>query len=111
MSASKRGLSARPAPGTKVRLTGYYLASTGQQTGSEGASRWLVVDCACGLCRLGRHCAVNEPEPQDMYLDLPPAERPQWRHFAIGNLQIVGAPPKAGDQANELPSIQKPFDR
>lgn len=102
-----RGLATRPEPGTKVRMTGYFLASTGQQTGPEGSSRWLVVDCSCGLCAGGRFAAVNEPlDTSSGYED----QTEEWRanakrHIAIGNLERVGARPKAEDQCDQLPGI------
>lgn len=108
------GLKTVPVAGTVVRLTGKFLAQTGQQRGTEGTSRWTVVDCTsgaidkyeagspCGLCRGGQHVATNEPalaasDPTG-YEDVPEAARKTMkRHFHIGNLEIVGAPPKADD--------------
>jgi len=118
------GLKTQPKAGTKVRLTGKFLAQTGQQRGSEGMGRWTVVDCVsglrsipkvagspvaweatgkpCDLCAGGQHVATNEPalaasDPTG-YEDVPEAVRKTMkRHFAIGNLEIVGAPPKAED--------------
>lgn len=55
----------KPAPGTKVRFTGKYLRNTGQQVGSEGLSRWIVEECNCDLCNLGRHIATNEKNFDD----------------------------------------------
>lgn len=105
------GLSKKPPPGTKVRLTARFLACTGQQKGSEGLGRWLVEAHDCGMCRAGSHVAVNEPafgadDPNGMYADLSADERKKLRrHFAIGNLEIVGAPPKAEDY--ELPIVNR----
>lgn len=108
------GLATRPQPGKRVRLTARFLACTGQQHGSEGSKRWTVVECACGLCAGGRHVAVDEPlcsHPDDesdpmtrLYLDLTVAERRALRrHIALGNLEIVGAKPRAADY--ELPIV------
>ncbi len=102
-----RGLSAVPAPGTKVRLTGYFLAATGQIKGGEGSSRWLTVDCLCGLCEGGGFVAVNEPlDTSSGYED----QTEEWRanakrHIALRNLECVGARPKAQDQSDQLPGV------
>jgi hypothetical protein len=92
------GLKSQPPPGTPVRLTGAYLKSTGQQRGSEGASKWKVIGPVPGM---PRHVYVDEPHPEEyrtmMWGDLPESERPKWRAFALGNLQIIGAKPKAED--------------
>jgi len=79
------------AVGLRVRLTGAFLRSTGQYLGSEGISRWTIVECKCSLCALGDYCAVNEPhlcqsDPTG-YEDIPEAERPKWRHFNVVNLE------------------------
>jgi hypothetical protein len=95
-ATTKRGLKEIPPIGTKVRLTGAFLKSTGQQRGSEGVSVWHVIG-SWG----GDHVYVDEPlDPKyvrEMWGDLPEAERPKWRSFHKGNLQIVGAKPQAGD--------------
>jgi hypothetical protein len=94
---TRRGLQARPPPGTVVRLTGYFLKATGQFAGGEGTKRWKVQPCNCGLCRLSAQIfvAVDEPAAQD---DAEPADpSPRWRHIAGWNLQIVGIPPRAAD--------------
>jgi hypothetical protein len=101
MAREKPGLSNQPAPGTRVRLTGYFLKATGQQAGGEGHKRWTVMPCGCELCRSGRFVAIDEPAT-DFYDDVPPEQRPKWRHVAIGNLMIVGAPPRAADQPEEV---------
>lgn len=82
--------------GTKVRLTGCFLRSTGQYTGSDANGWWLVVACNCELCKRGEMCAVNEPVlDYGQWDDIPKEERPKWRHFATGNLEEVGKPSKA----------------
>lgn len=106
---TKRGFATLPPPGTRVQLTGYFLACTGQYAGSDGASRWLVQECACALCRDG-FCAVNEPiSNPEMYADVPEAQRPKWRHINLTNLQIVGKLPKAADMSDALGPIKKPL--
>jgi len=67
-------------PGDKVKLTGKFLRNTGQMTGGEGLSRWIVQACSCGLCKDGRFVAVNEPAGD--------GEGP--RHFNAANLYRVG---------------------
>jgi len=90
-----RGLKSVPPVGTKVRLTGYFLKSTGQHAGSEGRKTWKVLGAS------GDWAIVDE-EAYDWQTMFTPAELAadpslKWRRIAIGNLQIVGAPPKAGD--------------
>lgn len=87
-----------PPAGTTVRLTGKFLRNTGQHKGREGASRWKVVGPVPGM---PQHVYVNEPVPEEdriaWYGDLPEEERPRWRAIALGNLEVVGAKPKAKD--------------
>lgn len=116
------GLKVQPPAGTMVRLTAKFLASTGQQTGSAGLDRWTVVRCEsggidgydkgspCSLCRSGttvatneKHSAVDSPKG---YEDLDPADRLLMKkHIHIGNLEIVGAPPKAEDY--DIPVVKR----
>jgi hypothetical protein len=72
--------------GDRVRLTGKFLKSTGQQTGSAGLDKWTIV----GFWSDGRMALVNEPIDQSGYMDLPPDQRPKWRSIAVGNLQKIG---------------------
>jgi len=65
-------------PGTRVRFTGKFLRNTGQYTGQDTRSRWTVVPCECGLCKLGNFLATDEPSYDD------PS---QPRHINVGNLQ------------------------
>ena len=118
------GLKTAPKAGTVVRLTGKFLAQTGQQKGPEGMGRWKVVACTsglrsipkvagspiaweatgkpCDMCAGGQYVAVNQPalaatDPTG-YEDVPAKVREGMvRHFHLGNLEIVGAPPKAED--------------
>lgn len=102
-----RGLARRPQPGTTVRLTNYFLASTNQPRGC--VTRWRVVSCSCELCAVGRHVAVNEPAPAGGML----ASRPiatRWRHIAIGNLERVSRSAWAASQADDddaPPTLQR----
>jgi hypothetical protein len=112
--ASKRGLQVRPPVGSKVRLTGYFLKSTGQVKGEEGAKRWTVVaDCGFGQ---GAFCqcpwvAVDETDDSDFYPDVKStrADGRLMRHIALGNLELVGAPPKAADQGDAMGPIKLPL--
>lgn len=69
----------KPEPGTRVRLTGDFLRSTGQQAGGEGQSKWTVAACDCRLCtQSGPFLAVDEP-----HYDTPNRNR----HFNYHNLE------------------------
>jgi hypothetical protein len=116
--SKQRGLKAAPPAGTKVRLTGYFLRSTGQVKGGEGSKRWTVLaggDCGFAPCLCGSrdgnirtHVAVDEPLDDETvragYYDIKSTRTDGrlMRHIAIGNLEIVGAPPKAADQADDV---------
>lgn len=90
--------AAVPPAGTTVRLTGKYLKNTGQHKGREGASRWKIIGPVPGM---PEHVYVNEPLDDEyrkmMFGDLPEAEQPRYRAIALGNLEVVGAKPKAKD--------------
>jgi hypothetical protein len=73
----------RIEPGTKVRLTGKFLANTGQTRGGEGASKWQVLPCQCRPCVAGDWIAIDEP--REVY---PDEIAPQFRHLARGNVEI-----------------------
>lgn len=97
-----RGLKSAPV-GLRVRMTGYFLRATGQHKGPDGASRWLVVACDCGLCSRGEICAVNEPAyDYGQWDDIPVDQRPKWRHIALANLEAVGKLPRAVDLADQV---------
>jgi hypothetical protein len=87
-----------PPAGTPVRLTGKYLKSTGQHRGREGASRWSIVGPVPGM---PHHVYVNEKFDDEyrkaMWGDLPEEQRPKYRAIALGNLEVIGAKPKAKD--------------
>lgn len=68
----------KPAPGVRVRLTGEFLRNTGQLAGGDGASRWIVQACDCGLCKVGPYIAVDEPSTD---------EPSQARHVNYGNVE------------------------
>lgn len=92
-----RGLTSKPAPGARVRFTDYFMSSVPNAV----QGRWVIVDCACGLCRSGRHVAVNEPPPHDSFFDdVPLAQRMVRRHFNWTNLQQVF---DTSDNAPETP--------
>lgn len=95
MSAARRGLTASECPiGARVRLTGYFLRCTGQLTGPEGLARWQVVYCPCLACADGHRVAVDElTHPSEAWPDY----APRWRHLHPGNLERIGARPKAAD--------------
>jgi hypothetical protein len=118
---TKRGLRVWPAPGTTVRLTGYFLRCTGQQAGGEGTKRWRVVrdcgvpGCTCHDERPGDLTAsftlvpVDEPLPREGYEDVV-STRPDgrlMRHINAANLEVVGAPPRAADQAEACPPVKQ----
>jgi len=78
------GVEVTQAPfpvGSRVRLTGVFLRSTGQIAGPEGAATWTTVACECRNCTIGDTTAVNEPSYYD---DTHP------RHIATINLFRVG---------------------
>lgn len=104
--AKSKGLQTVPAPGTRVQLTAYFLRATGQVKGGDGASKWKIVACDCGMChpRSGRpqeFVAVDErPYDIDQWDAAEKAERSPWRHFAMANLQVVGKVPHSRDMAD-----------
>lgn len=84
-------MKTRPEPGTTVQFTGDFLRSTGQYTGPEATGKWIVVECACGLCGHGPFCALNQPhlcqEDPTGYEDVPVEQRPKWRHVNYHNVE------------------------
>jgi hypothetical protein len=117
--ASKRGLQVRPPVGSRVRFTGYFLKSTGQQTGDEGGKRFTVV----ADCGYGAHCACHRDSGDQVAVDEQIEDQSLWysdvvssrpdgllmRHIALGNLELVGAPPKAADQSDAMGPIKLPL--
>ena len=83
------------AVGSKVKLTGKFLRSTGQQLGSAGMDRWIVQECQCVLCkfdhrgRIGSFVCTNEPSFPGLYTAEEIAAQPSlgFRHIAVANLQ------------------------
>lgn len=82
----------RPEPGTRVRLTGAFLRSTGQVAGDEGRRRWVVQACDCAGCRTTLVC-TDQATPADylesMWTARELADNPslRWRHIAFANLE------------------------
>ena len=89
---ARGGLHGPPAPGTRVRLTGSFLKSTGQQRGREGSKVFTVIGTS------GDFVQVNEPLDEEfrkkMWGDLPESERPRWRTINRANLEVVGSRPQ-----------------
>ena len=77
-------------PGTRVRLTGTFLRSTGQLAGGEGASKWTIVACDCALC------ADRTPGWRFVAVDEPGFDGGQ-RHFNAANLEAIGSRPRAAN--------------
>jgi len=75
--------------GSKVKLTGKFLRSTGQVTGHAGMDRWIVQACECRNCKEGTWVCTNEPGLTDLYTTEEIAAEPwlSWRHIAVFNLQ------------------------
>lgn len=92
-SPMARGLKEPPPPGTKVRLTGSFLKSTGQQRGGEGASRWTVLGNSGAFVIVNEEADTRWFTPEELAAD----PSPKWRRINRANLEIVGAKPKAGD--------------
>lgn len=88
---------AKMVPGTKVRLSGSFLQSTGQLLGSAGTSLWVVQECSCGSCKSGLTVATDEPHPEEDLAWFTPEELREnpalrWKHIARSNLTILGQP-------------------
>jgi len=96
------GLKAVPPPGTKVRMTGIFLKNTGQHRGREGASRWTVLpweQSGFPGAPSPDMVVVNQPEDPSWYSDIRStrSDGQFMRRIHKGNLEIVGAKPKAED--------------
>lgn len=95
-------MQTKPAPGTRVQFTAAFLRNTGQYTGRSTKSKWLVLECNCGLCRDGDHCAVDERSPYYAGEYPEGMERPsQWRHIAWANLELA-----RGGKAKDCPKCE-----
>lgn len=75
--------------GDNVRLTGDYLRNTGQATGPEGLSRWIVqaIDEKRGWA------VTNQPLEDVSYWTKEELEQDpslKWRRIALANLEVVG---------------------
>lgn len=75
-------------PGDRVKLTGKFLKSTGQQAGPEGQRVWTVVgNCSSGFVM------VDQDTSSDGYFSAEElAAQPdlKWRRFHPGNLFKLG---------------------
>ena len=96
------GLKVLPPPGTTVRLTGIFLKNTGQHRGGEGASRWKVLpwsESGFPGPASDSFVVVNEPQDPSYYSDITStrSDGQFMRLINKGNLEIVGAKPKAED--------------
>jgi hypothetical protein len=80
MSKMKKSVSV----GSRVRLTGKYLRSTGQQAGSEGAKKWTV------LSLRDDYAEVDEPSSYPWTAE-ELAEDPSLanRRINVGNLEVT----------------------
>lgn len=96
-----------------MRLTGKFLACTGQRKGEEGQKRWTVRECPCGLCRAGGHVAVDERTDTGCYTAEELEEMPYlvWRHVAVGNLMPTSGPEMLRAEYFETPVIKLPLGR
>lgn len=78
------------AVGDRVKLTGKFLASTGQRTGSEGRRVWTIT----GFSNGGAWAIVDQPLScaADFYTAEELAADPTlaFRRIAVANLYIVG---------------------
>lgn len=108
MSRSKQILTFKP--GDRVKLSGYFLACTGQRSGSEGAKIWTVKACSCERCNCPdlseRWVNTGEPTADLSYWTVEElAEHPYLRdrHVNAVNLVHHGKP----SLRNEAPVIGK----
>lgn len=77
------------AIGDRVELTGKFLRNTGQHTGPEGMSTWVIT----GFTNEGRHAITDEPKSDTSYYTAEEmAADPTlcYRRIAVENLYIVG---------------------
>jgi hypothetical protein len=80
------------AVGSKVRLTGSFLRSTGQFAGPEGQARWIVQACACRMCATGRFIRTDQQKSAESLRDYTAEELASepalyFRHIASANLE------------------------
>lgn len=73
-------------PGTRVRLSGKFLANTGQRTSSEARSVWTVVGGDADFVHVDQPVAIDYWTPEEH------AANPllKFRRIARANLSIVG---------------------
>jgi hypothetical protein len=86
----------RIAPGSRVKLSGKFLKSTGLGR-YAGLSFWTVQECTCDLCTSGRFVCTNEKLDAayvaSMWTPAELAAQPSLalRHFNSGNLVKVAS--------------------
>lgn len=75
--------------GTSVRLTSDFLRNTGQFTGQDAHSAWVVRECDCDLCESGRFVAINQEYSHNWFTseEIKRDERLVWRHINVANLE------------------------
>jgi len=66
------------AAGDRVVFTGKALNSMGSTRGVDSARVWEVLECACDLCRLGRHVCTDQSL----------SDGSGWRHIANSALRL-----------------------
>ncbi len=101
----------QPKRGERVKLTGKFLACTGQQKGDEGRKVWTVQACACSLCSSGRFVQVNEEGVTSLYTAEELVAQPslRWRHIAIANLMPHGGVKALRAEYFDIPVIKQPL--
>lgn len=82
-------------PGTKVRLSGRYLASTGQRTGGEGQKVFTVIECVCPRCRTEDAFGCVAVDERNAFYDQPgfysdeeKRTHPELRHRHIARVNL-----------------------
>lgn len=81
-------------PGDRVVFTGKALNSMGVQHGADVARVWSVLECACDLCRLGRHVCTDQA-----LLD-----GSGWRHISCAALRLERQP--SIDDIDNMPMLE-----
>lgn len=78
-------------PGTRVRLSGKFLANTGQRKGGEGQKIWTILEGNAGS---PDWVIVNEEADVSFFSaeELKADPSLKWRRIARANLTIVGRP-------------------
>lgn len=70
-------------------MTGKFLRSTGQYTGTEGTRHWVVQKCDCELCATGGFVATDQPAQSGYFTEDEVREQPSlaMRHINTFNLE------------------------